>query len=383
MALEFARQFLRLRTIKVAQYQPGRYMALLTWCVAVMTSAGPVAAQASFAGGSPPAQGWRIQSNADLDLWFHGLAVVGFEGYGPLQMYDSGYRQKIAAAKKQLGLAPTLLDRRARAFKAAFDRDSTFEVMHFLPLYFIASGSGEILADMREITRENSSPRRAEVLPGSTLRAAARSVFSTPARRKTLSTFLDALEAERRDFYAEYAKDRSQAAEEITRLFAHSWNYSIRHSLAPFLKTTRARSGIVLLSPAVGGEGRSVRIGDFGTDYSIVVVGMPSSTSDYLSPASSVVRELCFSVAHEVLDAVQPVKADRIFADRLSSITAVRCGSQAIEMYLPSLSSSYQALFLHAVGVPAPRTNLPAAFSAAFPVPPGVDAGLRRALGAQ
>src|SRR5512147_3215408 len=78
---------------------------------------------------------WRVAHDPFVDLWFHSLAVVGFDGYGPLPMYDAQYAARVRAAKAGAHLT-TALDRRAAKFHTAFVADSAFEALHFLPLYF-------------------------------------------------------------------------------------------------------------------------------------------------------------------------------------------------------------------------------------------------------
>jgi hypothetical protein len=32
---------------------------------------------------------WSFENDAFAELWFHGLAVIGFHGFGPVPSYDS------------------------------------------------------------------------------------------------------------------------------------------------------------------------------------------------------------------------------------------------------------------------------------------------------
>ena len=58
-----------------------------------------------------PAPGtWTFLSLANADLWFHGLAVVGFEGFESMPLYSHGHANRIEAAKRTAGVYPTPLD---------------------------------------------------------------------------------------------------------------------------------------------------------------------------------------------------------------------------------------------------------------------------------
>ena len=52
---------------------------------------GPSAAEAAAPARAAPAPEWRFTDDAFADLWFHGLAVVGVYGFGPLPLYDASY----------------------------------------------------------------------------------------------------------------------------------------------------------------------------------------------------------------------------------------------------------------------------------------------------
>ena len=83
-----------------------------------------------------PNQAWNFESVESADLLFHGLAVVGVRGFSSLPLYDLEYAEQVRAAKEAKGIYPTSLDKQAGSFREAFESDSTFELLHFLPLYF-------------------------------------------------------------------------------------------------------------------------------------------------------------------------------------------------------------------------------------------------------
>jgi len=329
---------------------------------------------------TPARQSWNVRSVGDLDLWFHGMAVIGFEGFGPLRMYDGDFAARIRAAKRRKGIYPTLLDRKSAQLKAAFYSDSTFEIMHFLPLYFLAADSGGLLRALRSIGRE----ARAGDDPGNlATRDAVRavgSVLASARQREILAEFVDALENERHVFYGDYEREsEAPRTAQIARV-RERWNADLAPAIAPQLERWRLGNGSIVVSPALGAEGRFVRLGRATNGESIIAVGLPPSPADRDAVPLSAVRELCFPLVHAVIGEDAARKMERVAAERLSSIAAVRCGAFVLERYLPALTPAYQSRFLRAAGSPATGPDIDAAFIRVFNLPPAVDAGLRRAI---
>ena len=96
----------------------------------------------------PSTTTWVVARDPFVDLWYHCLAAVGYEGYGPLSLYDDRYSTLVRREKHRSAVA-TMLDEKAGAFRAAFADDSVFEVLHFVPLYFIGSDPRMALGELR------------------------------------------------------------------------------------------------------------------------------------------------------------------------------------------------------------------------------------------
>jgi hypothetical protein len=82
-----------------------------------------------------PQHAWPLVEVPYVDLWFHGLALVGFRGFGPPPLYDPGCATRIRRAKDSLGISLTALDHRPEWLRTAFEEDSCFDVLHFVPMY--------------------------------------------------------------------------------------------------------------------------------------------------------------------------------------------------------------------------------------------------------
>lgn len=339
----------------------------------------PLPAQAATFHAAAPGS-WRVQSAASSDLWFHAMAVIGYEGPGPLPMYDREYTRQVLDAKRRSGVYPTLLDRKATALRNAFYRDSAFEVLHFLPLYFLALDADAFLDAVRAITRQDS--RALNALDPTTRNAvtALGSVLTTRRERDVLGDFLDALQEERRVFYDDYERESSRSrGQQITRAEQY-WNASLAPALAHYLARSHFRNGLILVSPALGAEGRFVNPRRAEERGAVIAVGLPASALTEYTFALSAVRELCFPLVHEVIERDAGRPENRVAAERLSSVAAVRCGALAVERYSPELSTAYQSQFLRAVGSPSSGVNIDAAFTRAFFLPPAIEASLRRAV---
>jgi hypothetical protein len=94
--------------------------------VALLTVAATAVLPASVAGqqgGAAAAAdtGWTVRASAAADLWYHGLAVVGFGAGGPFPLYNRDYAERVRAAKQEAGVYPTALDSVAAGLRLEFE----------------------------------------------------------------------------------------------------------------------------------------------------------------------------------------------------------------------------------------------------------------------
>lgn len=89
---------------------------------------------------------WAMRSSASADLWFHGLAMARFTGFGAQPLYDPAYPSETRWSRERAGTAPTRLEQQADGLHDDFIADSSFEVLHFLPLYMVTVDPDEMLA---------------------------------------------------------------------------------------------------------------------------------------------------------------------------------------------------------------------------------------------
>jgi hypothetical protein len=314
---------------------------------------------------------WTLVEAPQVDLWFHSLAVIGFRGFGPLPLYDPGYAARIHRAKDSLGVFPTALDRQADGFRTAFEGDSSFEVLHFVPLYFAAADRAGMLEALRAVARQRSGiPAVAD--PRARFGAAAvAAVLRTPGERRTLGEFADALDREWQEFYGAYwAKQRAERGPQVAELQA-TWDARFALALADYLRVERLDRGVIFLSPALGADGRIFAGDPADRTDNLVAVRLPESGDPPEPPLYAAVRELCYPAVRQAL-AGEPASAGRIAAERRSSDAAVRCGALLLRARAPALVAGYRRAFA--------GDTLTASFQAAYPLDSALDSALRRVV---
>ncbi len=300
--------------------------------------------------------GWAVRSAAHVDLWYHGLAVVGFEGFSPLPLYSPEYAERIRRAKEAQGVYPTTLDRLRSYFRVAFASDSTYEIFHFLPLYFGSPDPDSMLAALASAAEgETGGEFGARVLAD---------VLTRKNQREVASQFIRALTEEWEVFLRGYREAKAREREEYLALVEQEWTEELGPAIQGFLSDRRLERGIILASPALGPEGR-VFLGDpADTGDNLVAVGMPAEFDDPTRVLLAVVRELCYPIAsREVAQHGVPSK-DRVTAERWSSRAAIRCGAMLLEVRAPELAAQYRDAFVRAARLDPARVT----FENAFPV---------------
>jgi hypothetical protein len=320
-----------------------------------------------------PDQAWEFRSVESADLLFHGLAVVGYQGFSSLPLYDRTYVDRVRAAKEEMGTYPTKLDREASQFRQAFESDSTFELLHFLPLYFGSARPATVLEVFSEVAGGGGARTADEeaAFASSVLTA----VLRSRNQRRVLGEFTDALAEEWSGFLREYSGETSEERNEILASVSQRWNEQILPAIEGFLDAHQLTGGLVMVSDALGPEGR-VFAGDPESDEDNVFAVSLAHSETELGVAALLLKELCYPVASSVVEALG-LSRDRVGAERLSGRLAVRCGAELLDSNAARLANEYRATFLAA----ARASGIPGAtFEAAYPVDSSALERLRQAL---
>lgn len=333
--------------------------------VACVTLCAPIPAYAQ----SPE---WTVTMSAPADAWFHALAVVGFQGFGPLDFYDVRYAATVREIKRLSGQPPSLLDRKVRYFRDRFAADSAFEVLHFVPLHFLGSDVESMLAALAAAADGGG---RAQ--PDGQAQRAAQAIIRTLGggnRRQLMREFVEAVDDEWRGFLRDHSHARAASLDARVALVRRRWNEDYAPSLRQTMASAGVSRGTVVLSPALGAEGRIFEAGD----RTVVAVALAAAGSDANAEPQAIVRELCFPLLRR---APPPIAfgRDRVTMERMNSARAVGCGAITIARVSASLRLPYEQRYLQAAGIRANARAAPT-FAEVFPVDDPTRAYLSRML---
>lgn len=334
--------------------------------VALTLAALPLPAQEAGAD-----RGWTVRSTAHVDLWYHGLAVVGLVGDGEFPLYSKAYADGVRAAKQRAGVFPTALDDGAERFRREFRKDDAFQVLHFLPLYFADATEEEMLQALRAVTAETESPAdsvAASARRGARIVAAA---LQKDGHRRLLREYVAALSDEAQRFFTEYWE--RAIATEATRVaqVARRWNDDLAPSLETFLQGQGTTRGSIFLSPALGTDGRIMP--GRGPDGTVIAVRAPLA-GDPDASAFAVLRELCFTIVDEAKRTARV--EDKRKQEDLSGRAAVRCGDMLLERFAAPEAVRYRATFLEAADAP-----VTAKFETVYAIPEALVEALQAKIG--
>lgn len=342
---------------------PGKLRALLTavvlWLGVVpgagawaVPGTGPVEGPGTRATASAKASvvQWRFEDDAFADLWFHGLAVVGYYGFGPMPLYDPGYvlglSGTLPSGEPGAG-GPTPLSRDRAAFLQAFQADDAFEVLHFVPLYFHGAGRDAALSALRRIAQAPSGvppARDPETALGVQIVA---QVLARPDQRRILRSFVAALEQEWRLVVEPARRAQARKRDATLRALAARWREAWAPALGSFLAAEDLTRGVALVADALGAEGRFVPPSpDLGRD-AVAGLTLPEGPEAESADAvlASLVRELCFPAVRRAMEPLEARLQDRVEASRVSDLSATRCGEMLLEASAPDLLAVYRTRF--------------------------------------
>lgn len=294
----------------------------------LVLSAQPALAQSAGAG-------WSFEEDTFAELWFHGLAVVGLQGFGPQPLYDEAYGRASRSPA-----SPRMLERQAPALLDVFRRDEAFEVMHFVPLYFRGATRAEALAALRAVARSSAGTPAlpASVQQGGSIVA---SLLSTPAQRAALGTFVDALAEEWTTVLEPRHVSGARRRDEVGTRWRSDW----APALSTFLARERAAGGTVILVPALGAEGRFLDRDPAAPSRALVMVGAAEGPGGPDATLSSLLRELCYPAVRRAFQPFEARVPDRMDASRASDLAATRFGELLLETHAPQHVAAYRARF--------------------------------------
>ena len=307
---------------------------------------------AGVAQSQPAASQWEVRSSPAIDLWYYGLASVGFSGPGTLSWYNADFAAALRAEQRNRTHRESILERDRVRFASAFRGDTIFEALHFLPLYYAGDDGSELIATLRSLSVTGNPLAR---------------VFPASQGRKVLERFADALDAERPYLPQSEARAKLLDAKNVEILDAR-WKTEFLPVLFPYFRELGIRRGVILISPAIGSEGRIVRNGD----EAVVAVGTTSSLTP-AGPLYEAVRELCFPLVNRVAG-VTTASMSMPDAIDATNRAAVRCGAMLLDVPSTKMGAEYRGMY---VGSVSANGNVALNFDAQFPLSKAVEKSLR------
>jgi hypothetical protein len=310
-------------------------------------------------------------------LWYHGLAVVGFDQDEGFPLYRSGYADDVRRAKEELGVYPTPLDEMSEELLEDLEQDPILQNFHFLPLYFPASDREGMMQALTAVANRKVNESGAV---GPESRSGARwaaGTFEEGSQRRVLRELVEVLEQEWDLFYGEYWQREVAVGQAENEILEQRFNRELSPGIEDFLGDEGLQSGYVVVSRVLGPEGRLIQGNAFRGIADAVAVWAPG-WEDVNGSLYSIVRELCFSIVDgSVINRATVRRGD---PQIISGRAAVRCGSLLIGRGVRNLLDDYQRAFLRAAGADTSESELAVAFEEEFQVPGRVLEAIRAHL---
>jgi hypothetical protein len=310
---------------------------------------------------------WDVASSEAADLWFHALAVAGVGDEGLLPLYSRDYADLVRARKESLDVYPTMLDRAADRIQRTMHGDRGLAFLHVLPLYFPGASVEDMLAGLDAVASQPSGDR---IFPAPGVRfgtSVVAEALPDVRGREFLRDLVRVMRNEHDAFFREFWARRIAPADAGLDTRRARWRDGLALDLAVFFDRVGMRTGTLVPSPAIGAEGRVVRLDPYGAEGWIVAAGTALRGQGIGTALYGALKELC----HTVVDRSRVL--EQIAREpTLRARAAVRCGAIVLQFYAPARLVGYRRLFVAAADPDADRPYSAAAFEATFPLEQGL-----------
>ena len=247
--------------------------------------------------------------------------------------------------------------------------------MQFAALYF---GTWDEMRSAIDIfLRAEGNPRAASDAQSQQLIGFFAQQLPTPADREWLRLFVSSLVDEGRKFHHAWWVARTRERAAVLTRADELWQRTYRPKFQPFLNNSGQASGDMLLSLAIGGEGRTVAA---GKQQNVVTVTFPATTGEAEEAIYVFAHEVVGNIAGTALnDNVTPADRRNGVTDKLQSAAAVRGGAMLLQRIAPELLTGYARFYLREIGQ-SPTSDPVAALVAQFTLPETVRDAIQRQL---
>lgn len=324
---------------------------------------------------APPAVAWPVRTREHVDLWLHGFALVVDDTARP-PIFRRGYREAVRARRARANVLTQLDAERDRLRLRLAANPALALNAQFVALAFPSWGALRAATDAFVQAAGNPQRARDQQTAGAIQFLAG--VFPTASDREWLRLFANALQDERDRWYHQewlaVQRDRAPALAAADSV----WQRGVRPRLQRFLNGTQQAGGELVLSPVLGGEGRTQQ---GGTRSNVIVVPFPERAADAAEASYVAAHEVVGSLVGAIVaDNTSPADQRAGLADRYVGAGQVRAGYLLLQRTAPDLAAGYARFYLREAGVALPAAGGEgAALAATFALPaPMLDAIARQ-----
>ncbi len=307
-----------------------------------------------------------METREHVDLWLHGFALLQADS-SLVPYFKLGYRDELSRARRSINVTTRLdenylvLSRRVAALTSA----------QFVALYF--NSWEDLRRGCQRFLRDEGNVRAAGDRETLRLYATLATYFPSSADREWLRLFLESLDDERARFHHNWWLQEQSVRASVRGQAESMWNSRYATAFHRFLRHTSQPGGRVLLALPLGGEGRSIDVGE-GDHF--IAVTFPKAGEDPRDALIVLAHEAVGAVSNQVVrDNTTPADQQSGEAGRLQTLAAVRGGALLLERVAPDLAVEYRQYYLRAARQTI-SSNITAQFERVFPLPAALASAL-------
>lgn len=317
---------------------------------------------------------WPVKTREHVDLWLHGFALIS-EDTVTVPLYARGYAEHVTIEKNKRGLY-TALDSARSSLAATLRTRPVLEGTQFIALYFATWEELKQAIDYFVDAEGDPSKVRNREVQG--IVAFLAQQFPRKEDREFAKRFTTALEGERASFHHQWWLDEQRARTAGLARADSLWQSKWRPALQTYLNHTQQPNGDLIVTRALGGEGRAVPAGDNASQYA---VAWPATADSAEVMLFSFAHEAAGAVAQvAVNDHLTPAQQREGAGAKYSAVGLVRGGALLVERVDPALAERYARWYLMQAGKPVPARDALAALAAAFPMPQDMIDSMKRQI---
>jgi hypothetical protein len=317
---------------------------------------------------------WPVRTQFHVDLWLHGFAMIQ-DDTTTVPFFRRGYKAEMNALKRRANVT-TLLDTNLQKLRARIAVNPQLVNAQFVPLYFNNFDELAQAADL--LYRTDGNPQAAGSQQAAETMQILSGYFPSQLDRDWLRLFVQSIRDEDARFYRNYWNEQEGERADVITSVNNIWQNTYRPRLQTFLNNTSQRSGEVILSLPLDGEGRTLST---GKNENSTVVALPARTTDAVEAIYVIAHELAGNiVGTAVKDNVTPTEQRMGVADRYIAAGSVRAGAMLLQKVSPDLVDGYARYYLNSANKSI-GTNATASLALAFPLPDAIRDAISRQIG--